>query len=115
MVPGPDRPLRWIACLTRQGDGDRRTRCVRNRAASRRAQGRGVMMGGTQQWGHGMPCPYGYRWPECHKERERAGRLAPSRLLLDFGPGGRAPTCSLLCWLAADDDGVALVVAGVDI
>src|SRR5688572_9207454 len=73
------------------------------------------MVGVAQRLGHGMPCPYGYRWPECLNERERAGWLAPFRLLLDFGAGERAPTCWLLCWLAADDDGVALVAAGVDI
>src|SRR5215208_1520031 len=49
-----------------------------------------------------------------HEPKERASWLAPSWFLLDSGPGG-LPTWSLLCWLVTDDDGVALVAAGVEV
>src|SRR5687768_623413 len=45
-------------------------------------------------------------------ERERASRLAPSRLVGGCGSGGQIPAWSLRCVLAPDDEGVA---AGVDI
>src|SRR5215213_9097278 len=48
---------------------------------------------------------------------QRMGASQPARSLsvfLDCGPGS-LPTRSLLCWLAADDDRVAAVSAGVDI